>query len=308
VRPWPPLAFLLVAACVPPGPAGDDDDSAVDDDDSGPDDDDSAAIDDDDATPERLCNGHAELCDRPFDQVTLPCTHNSMSNAEEGWIAPNQQFGITRQLEDGVRGLMLDTHYDFGVPSLCHQFCWLGSLPLVDGLQRITDFLDDNPDEVVAIIFQDAVTPEDTAAAFAEAGLDALVYAHDGGDWPTLGEMIDAGTRLVVGAEAEGPPPDWYHHAWDLWFDTPYSFDSIDALSCELNRGAIDNPLFLVNHWISNPLSTEANAEVANAWDVLLERALACQEEHDRPIHLLAVDHYAVGDLFDVVEALNGVE
>ena len=117
--------------------------------------------------------------------------------------------------------------------------------------------------------------------------------------------MIDAGTRIVVSAEFSGPPPDWYHHAWDLHFDTPYSFDSLDAFSCDLNRGAADNPLFLVNHWISNPLSLESSAVEANAFDVLHGRATACAQQHGRPVNLLAVDHYAVGDLFAVVDALN---
>ncbi len=272
------------------------------------DDDSAAAPDDDDSTGERRCNGHAELCDRPFDEVTLPSTHNSMSNAADGWIAPNQPFGLGRQLEDGVRGMMLDTHDNDGEPYLCHSSCWLGSLPLIDGLTVIADFLAANPNEVLAIIFQDAITPEITAEVFSDSGLLAYVYEHAGGDWPTLGEMIDANTRLVVGAEASGPPPAWYHHAWDLWFDTPYSFDSIADFSCELNRGSVDNPLFLVNHWVSNPLSTEANATEANASEVLLDRARQCEEEQGHVPNLLAVDHYAVGELFAVVEVLNGVD
>ncbi|MCP4869190.1 MAG: hypothetical protein GY898_10785 [Proteobacteria bacterium] len=231
-----------------------------------------------------------------------------MSNADEGWIAPNQQFGLTRQLDDGVRGMMLDTHDYLGVPYLCHVNCLLGSLPLVEGLGEIVAFLEANPNEVLAIIFQDGISPETTETAFVDAGLIDFVYTHDGGPWPTLGTMIDAGERLVVGAEASAPPPAWYHHAWDLWFDTPYSFDSVDAFSCELNRGAADNPLFLVNHWVSNPLSTEGNAEEANAYDVLLGRAETCAAEQDHLPNLLAVDHYAVGDLFAVAAVLNGVD
>jgi hypothetical protein len=258
--------------------------------------------------PWRSCNGDPSLCGLSFDRVTLPSTHNSMSNRDDGWIAPNQQHGIGQQLADGVRGMMLDTHYRGDAAFLCHADCDLGSLSLVQGLHTITTFLQEHPDEVLAIIFQDGISPEDNAAAFSDSGLDAFVYTHDGGDWPTLGEMIDDDARLVVGAEAQGPPPDWYHHAWDLWFDTPYSFDSIEAFTCALNRGQADNPLFLVNHWVSDPLSTEDNAEVANASDVLLARAEACAAEQDHPINLLAVDHYAVGDLFAVADALNGIE
>ncbi len=31
--------------------------------------------------------------------------------AEPGWFLPNQRYGITRQLDDGIRGLLIDTHY-----------------------------------------------------------------------------------------------------------------------------------------------------------------------------------------------------
>jgi len=59
----------------------------------------------------RACNGHAELCDRPFDQVVLPATHNSMSAPLPGWFSSQQDRPIDRQLEDGVRGFLIDTHY-----------------------------------------------------------------------------------------------------------------------------------------------------------------------------------------------------
>jgi hypothetical protein len=67
----------------------------------------SAAID--------ACNGHPELCDRRLDQVSFATTHNSMSSADiPNWMFPNQERGIGSQLEDGVRGFLIDIHY--GVP------------------------------------------------------------------------------------------------------------------------------------------------------------------------------------------------
>jgi hypothetical protein len=65
--------------------------------------------------PVTACNGHAELCERTLDQVSFPATHNSMSAAREGYITPNQRNGLTDQLTDGIRTLLIDTHY--GVPS-----------------------------------------------------------------------------------------------------------------------------------------------------------------------------------------------
>jgi hypothetical protein len=62
-------------------------------------------------TPITACNGHAALCDRRLDQVVLPATHNAMSAPEPGWFSSLQERPIGGQLEDGIRGLLLDTHY-----------------------------------------------------------------------------------------------------------------------------------------------------------------------------------------------------
>jgi hypothetical protein len=62
------------------------------------------------------CNGHAALCDRRVDEVAFLGTHNSMSAAgEPGWLFAAQDTGIRRQLDDGVRALLIDTHY--GTPT-----------------------------------------------------------------------------------------------------------------------------------------------------------------------------------------------
>ena len=58
-----------------------------------------------------IAAGCEELCDRPLDELTLPATHNSMSVPLPGWYASLQGHPIDRQLADGIRGLLLDTHY-----------------------------------------------------------------------------------------------------------------------------------------------------------------------------------------------------
>lgn len=256
----------------------------------------------------QVCNGFVELCDRPFSEVALAATHNSMANAEAGWWVPNQEFGLSRQLEDGIRGLLLDTHYWDDQLYLCHDDCSLGSQLLVEGLSEIAQFLDARPGEVVAILFQDGISPADTESAFAAVGLDDRVYTHSAGSgWPTLGELSQSRQQLVVGAEFSGPPPNWYHHAWDLYFDTPYDFDSQDAFSCASHRGEEQSELFLVNHWLSGPLSRVSNAEQVNQYSVLRQRLEDCWAERGQIPNLVAVDFYDRGDLIQVVDALNGV-
>jgi hypothetical protein len=58
------------------------------------------------------CNGYPELRDRPLNRVVFPTTHNSMASADiSDWYMPNQEKGIRQQLEDGIRGLLIDVHY-----------------------------------------------------------------------------------------------------------------------------------------------------------------------------------------------------
>ena len=62
------------------------------------------------------CNGHAALCDRPLTAVALAATHNSMSVPLPAWYSAEQDRPIADQLRDGIRGLMIDTHYADRLP------------------------------------------------------------------------------------------------------------------------------------------------------------------------------------------------
>lgn len=56
-----------------------------------------------------VCNGHAELCQRRYDEVSYVTTHNAMSAADEpGWYLAEQPHGLTSQLDGGVRAAMID--------------------------------------------------------------------------------------------------------------------------------------------------------------------------------------------------------
>jgi hypothetical protein len=57
-----------------------------------------------------VCNGAAELCDRPLDRVTFPASHNSMSSARMSFVDANNLYTIEQQLDSGIRGLLVDTH------------------------------------------------------------------------------------------------------------------------------------------------------------------------------------------------------
>jgi len=254
------------------------------------------------------CNGAPELCDRRYDEVSYATTHNANSNAEEGFTGPNQQYGVARQLADGVRGLMLDTHYDAGTVMLCHAFCSLGKKPLLATLVEIREFLEREPYEIVSIIFESYVSAADTGAAFAAAGLLPYVHAQGVADpWPTLREMIAADRRLVVFTDSGGGTYPWYHHVWNYAFETHYSFSTPASLSCTPNRGNPANRLFILNHFLTQVFGSRALAEQINHNPLFVDRANACAAANAALPNFVTVDFHDIGDTFAVVRSLNGL-
>jgi hypothetical protein len=286
------------------------------------------------------CNGHPELCDRRLDEVAYATSHNAMSITEYGWLWPMHDGTATDQLEAGVRALMIDTMYvddeeteDSFLESLspteravaeeriarvgsdavagtllCHGSCKLGSTLMAETLDEIRSFLENNPREVVFVIIQDEITAEDTEKSFDNSGLvDHIFVPRPDERMPTLGELIDADKRLVVMAENQGPPPEWYPNAWDLTEETPYTFVFKEDFSCEPNRGGTGKPFFLLNHWIQRGAPNRVDAAVVNDFDFLYDRAMQCAQERGKMPNFIAVNFYGQGDLMRVVDALNGV-
>ncbi|MDX2171257.1 MAG: hypothetical protein SF182_29580 [Deltaproteobacteria bacterium] len=259
------------------------------------------------------CNGAQALCDRRYDAVSYPTTHNAMSNAEDGFLLPNQQLSVPHQLADGVRGLMLDTWYFEGATVLCHGGdifpCNVsGMKPLADGLAQIKTFLDQHPSEVVSIIFESYISEADTLAAFIASG--ALGYTHvqaAADPWPTLRQLIAADTRLVVFTDRSESVLPWHHYVWDYAWETHYSFETPADFSCARNRGSAGNSLFILNHFLTQLVGSPALAEQVNHNPLFVDRAEQCEAEGGQLPNFVTVDHYQIGDLFAVVDQLNGL-
>ena len=193
---------------------------------------------------------------------------------------------------------------------LCHGFCELGAIPLVPALRIFVAFLVTHPGEVLIIDFEDYAPPADVAAAFEESGLIAHVYRGPlGPTWPTLGDMVKSGGRVLVLGETDVGDVPWYHLAWNgLMAETPYTFPTPEAFSCQPNRGTPRGALFLINHWIeTTPTPRPSNAEIVNQRDVIVRRARQCQRERRMLPNILAVDFAGVGDVVGAARVLNGL-
>jgi len=193
---------------------------------------------------------------------------------------------------------------------LCHGFCELGAMPFDSALQNIGAFMAENPNEVIILDLEDYVDPDSVAKSFEETGVLDMVYQGPlGPKLPTLGEIIASGGRILVFGENNVGKVPWYHLAYSLMQETPYTFHKPEDFNCRPNRGAATNPLLLINHWIeSTPAPKPSNAEIVNSLDFLLHRARQCARERGHVANVIAVDFAGTGDIVEAARVLNGLE
>jgi hypothetical protein len=208
---------------------------------------------------------------------------------------------------------MLDV-YDFSDPAkgldpdvyLCHGYCTLGAYRLTDALQDIKDFLDTHPDEVISIIFESYVHIDELVSRFTAVGLDPYLHVQAVGQpWPTLNQMIDAGHRLVVFSDRVDAPRPGYHYVWSFAVETPFSASQPSDLTCNRNRGSDANPLFILNHFLTQTIGSPTLASEVNYNPFFVTRAIQCWSERQHLPNFVTVDFYDIGDVLPVVDELN---
>jgi hypothetical protein len=196
-------------------------------------------------------------------------------------------------------------------PYLCHELCELGSTLWEPLMAQVANWMADHPRDVVTFFIQDDVSPADTARVMQQAGLLKYVYTPTWGEpWPTLGQMIDSGKRLVFLMEQHGGGTryPWLLQGFRWVQDTPFDNSSTDAFKgCPINRGRPSSPLLLLNHWLNDFTSRVTDAKKANSAAVLGPQISTCEDERGMTPNYVAVDFYDQGDLFDVVDEANGL-
>ncbi|KAJ0744177.1 putative PLC-like phosphodiesterase, TIM beta/alpha-barrel domain superfamily [Helianthus annuus] len=218
----------------------------------------------------------------PFNRYSWLTTHNSFarighkSDTGAVLLAPmNQQDSITVQLENGVRGLMLDM-YDFENDIwLCHSFhgrCfnYTAFQPAINVLKEVEAFLEANPTEIVTIIIEDYVTSlSGLTKIFKASGLGKFWFPvsrmpTNGSDWPTVDSMIDDNQRLVVfTTKSSKEASEGIAYVWRYLVENQYGTDGMKNGSCP-NRAESaamntkSRSLVLFNHFPDTPDLTES--------------------------------------------------
>ncbi|WP_394844611.1 hypothetical protein LZC95_47100 [Pendulispora brunnea] len=275
------------------------------------------------SAPLRTCN--RVDCTRRYDQITQLATHNAFAWADDGPVhykKPNQMYPVWKQLERGVRGLGLrpSPHFtatdsdpnDVYVTHNADLRGALGQEPLVNVLNQVRAFLENNPSEVVTIFAESSVSPEAVAHTFEKAGLIDYLYTHTSGTpWPTLSAMVVANQRLVVFNDSQDSNrPTWQHYLWDFVVDTDFNVTNSDQFSCGFYRGKPSNDLYFVNHFVYKDdagilMPDPALATRANQESFVFERAKDCWHQTKRVPNVIYIDWFGLGGALDAVDALN---
>lgn len=266
-----------------------------------------------------FCNGHPELCDKKYDELVSVMTHNAHAHTPVfSELAANQANSVTTQLNDGVRALTFKTYYtdDAACGSqdvyVYHGFATLGCTPFIDVLNEVKAFMDANPNEVVTIGLEGSASVSRMKPVFDDAGLTPMLHPQELGQaWPTLGELIESGERLVVFTDrgvSANAAVDGFQDYWSFIVDNDYDAQQLSDFNCEWFRGDPSGGLYLFNHFITKLTPQPDSAQVINQRSVLLTRIRECEAYKGRLPNFLHVDFYNYGDCLSVADELNGVQ
>jgi len=282
-----------------------------------------------------ICNGHAELCGRRYSNVTVVGAHGSYAFSDDPFaLARDQEVNVTTQLNLGVRLLQAQAHNGTkdGHLRFCHTSCALfDGGKVVDYLKIVKQFLDANPNEVLTLLF---TNPEGLSVldvwkpAFDASGITPLAYVPPHlpikqSEWPTLGQLIDSGKRVVVFLDSRTNTDlvDFILPEFKMIWETPFSVTN-SSFPCSVNR--IHGPLatedhsYMINHSLNiNIIPIGSGVIIPDAYHARTTNGIPSITAHvnnciplgaNRNPQFVLLDFVNVGEGFKAVDILNGFE
>ncbi len=191
--------------------------------------------------------------------------------------------------------------------------------------EHILDFLDTHPSELLVFNFEMShgdPTPLQLWNVMENVnGLKNKSYVHGGGDWPTVGKLLQSGKQIIslkhngnncVNTANSGCTP-YIQEFFKYTIGTEYDFDSVEDIensdqSCIGKRGTYyQKKFYAINNFVTNnfPGPSEAAAKVLNEGSFVANRISDCEKVTNRMANFLAVDFWQHGDVPKVAKQIN---
>ncbi|KAI8377437.1 PLC-like phosphodiesterase [Radiomyces spectabilis] len=274
------------------------------------------------------CNGHQSFCARPYSNITQLVTHDSYAVGQK--VAATQNLPLIQQLNDGVRGIKLSAvpnHIDPSQMHVCHSMCMvLDAGPAVSVLDEIADWLKDNPNEVVTIMWNNLydLHADQFEKVYNHSNIMPYIYTHNLSNptsWPTLQEMIDSGKRVVnfVDSWADTKAVPWLMEHFLHIFETPYQTTNANDFRCVIDRPVgLQNGtgmMYLVNHFLYGVINIgeyridipQRDIALQTNSQSLIDHTEQCIRTFGRPPNFIEVDFYDMGKAMEYLARLNGI-
>ena len=252
----------------------------------------------------------------------------------------------------GIRYLQAQTHHsilDKKILELCHTSCFLEDAgPLKDFLVTIKKWLDSNPNEVVTLLLTngDSVSVTEFGDTFASSGITDYAYVPNENppsisDWPTLGDLITSGKRLVVflgmcdhhifppqdqgmmlicliDYGANTTKVDYIQDEFAHYFETAYDVTDASFSSCSIDRpsgASATGRMGLVNHFldvdifgVKVPARDKADTtNAASGKGSIGAQASLCEGLYGRAPNVVLADFVDKGEVIKAQRSLNGL-
>ena len=217
------------------------------------------------------CNNYPEFCARSYSNITFIAAHNSPF-VNPNNAAANQQFRVLDQLDDGIRMLTGETHYNTTTKTIsyCHTSCdLLNAGTAQEYFTNITLWVEAHPYDVVTLLLvnSDFIGVGNYTIPLEASGLSQYAYIPPQvpmnlSSWPTLSQMILARKRVVIfmdyNANQTAVPYilDEFSQMWETPFSpTNASFPCTQQRPPGINRQQAEQRMYLANHNLNTEIS-----------------------------------------------------
>ncbi|MEN9866007.1 MAG: hypothetical protein RL748_1597, partial [Pseudomonadota bacterium] len=140
--------------------------------------------------------------DTPLNRLQYLGAHNAWNDSGATWA--NQRWPLDKLMDNGIRNIDIDLHWDGNVVKLCHQDCsaiYAAADSYPGELQKIANWLAAHPKDIILLDLEDRVGNQAAVEGPLRAAFGALLYTpkdKPANRWETPREMIAKGKRILV--------------------------------------------------------------------------------------------------------------